>query len=191
MGAAKDRRIAEARGEVEHEPGRFERTFNAMKPWLPASVKDFLDIGCGRGAIAVYVARHYRTATAHLMDGDHEEPPQSWRTDGVAWRDIKGALQAFATDCPGIPVKAWPPDPALTIPCELIYSNCSWGHHYPIETYLDLVTRSLKPGGTLIVDLRRGEHAEHGEAVLAGRFTRRGTIESPGKKYLRTVWGAA
>lgn len=189
MGAAKIRRLAEARGEVEHQAGRYERTFNAMKPWLPAAVNDFLDIGCGTGGIAMHVARHYRTATAHLMDGAADGVPGAWRTDGVPWRDISAALRGFAKHCPGVRVRGWPPDPGLTIRCELIYSTCSWGHHYPIETYLDLVDRSLAPGGTLIVDLRIGEHADHGESVLSRVFERRGTICAPGKKYLRTVWG--
>ena len=188
MGDAKTRRLAEARGEIEHVEGRYERTFNSMKPWLPEACADFLDIGCGTGAIAMWVARHYRAATAHLIDGDTDRPPQSWRTDGVPWRDVRVALQGFAKHCPGIRVRGWAPDPGLTIPCELIYSNCSWGHHYPIETYLDLADRSLKRGGTLIVDLRIGEHADHGESVLSRCFERAGTIDAPGKKYRRTVW---
>ena len=188
MGAAKERRLAEARGEIEHEEGRYERTFNSMRPWLPAACRDFLDIGCGRGGVAAWVALHYRTATAHLMDGDRELKPRAWRTDGVAWRDVNLALDVFARHCRGIAVKAWPPDPTLTIPCELIYSTCSWGHHYPIETYLDLAKRSLRPGGILIVDLRLGERAAHGESVLSRHFNRAGTIDAPGKKYLRTVW---
>ena len=189
MGDAKLRRLAEQRGEVEHEEVRYERTYLAMRPWLPAAVSDFLDIGCGTGAIAMWVARHYQpSVTAHLIDGDTDHPPQAWRTDGVPWRDVRVALQGFAKHCPCIAVKGWPPDPLLTIPCELIYSTCSWGHHYPIETYLGLAVRSLAPGGTLIVDLRVGERAEHGQAVLALHFERIGTIDAPGKKYLRTVW---
>ena len=191
MGVAKLQRLAELRGEAAHQDNRFERTYLAMRPWLPEGVRDFLDIGCGRGVIAIWVARHYRTATAHLIDGVDERSHQVWHTDGVPWRDVNIALRAFAKHCPEIAVKAWPPDPALTIPCELIYSNCSWGHHYPIETYLGLVHRSLKPGGTLIVDLRLGAPAEHGQALLDRHFNRAGTIESPGKKYLRTVWRSA
>lgn len=83
MGAAKDRRLAEARGEIEHDAGRFERTYLAMKPWLPGRCADFLDIGCGRGTIAMHVARHYGTATAHLIDGESEGVPQAWATDGA------------------------------------------------------------------------------------------------------------
>lgn|SRR3990167_4542347 len=191
MGLAKIRRLAEARGEVEHQEGRYERTFLAIKPWLPARAHDFLDIGCGTGGIAMHVARHYGTATAHLIDGMEEGVPGAWRTDGKPWRDIRVALQGFAKHCPGITVRGWPPDPLLTIPCELLYSTCSWGHHYPIETYLGLAFRSLKPGGTLIVDLRLGDPAEHGQLILDRHFKRSGTIAAPGKKYLRTVWRAA
>ena len=188
MGWSKERRLAQAAGEAETQEARFERTFNDMRSWLPEEVTNFLDIGCGAGGIAIHVARHYRRATAHLMDGDAQGIARAWRTDGMAWRDVNRALAAFAKHCPGIAVRAWPPDPELTIPCELIFSNCSWGHHYPIETYLGLVVRSLKPGGTLIVDLRLGEHAQHGREVLARHFEPRVTIETSGKKYMRTVW---
>lgn len=191
MGVSKERRLAEARGEIEHQDSRFERTFNEMRPWLPDTVSAFLDIGCGTGAIAIHIARHYRTACAHLIEGSEDAAHGAWHTDGKPWRDVRGALAAFEKHCPEISVRAWPPDPNLTILCELIYSTCSWGHHYPIETYLGLATRSLRPGGTLIVDLRIGSPAEHGQEMLAKHFARAGTIPAPGKKYLRTVWRSA
>jgi len=190
MSGAKIRRLAEQSGEIEHEANRYERTYESMRPWLPAKCNDFLDIGCGRGGIAIHVARHYCTATAHLIDGSDEQPPVSWCTDGTPWRDVGTAMAAFARHAPEIAVKTWPPDPLLAIPCELIYSNCSWGHHYPISTYLGLACRSLRPGGTLIVDLRIGPLGEQGRAALARHFDPVATIETPGKKYTRTVWRA-
>ena len=88
-------------------------------------------------------------------------------------------------------MRAWPPDPRAAVPpCELVYSNCSWGHHYEIETYLELVLRVLKPGGTLIVDLRIGEVGAHGRSVLIRHFKPDAILATSGKKYLRTVWRA-
>ena len=71
-----------------------------------------------------------------------------------------------------------------------IYSICSWGHHYPIETYLDLVCRCLRRGGTLIVDLRLWK-LDRGKAVLARYFGFVNAIGVLGKKYQRTVWNRA
>src|SRR5690606_19099196 len=39
---------------------------------------------------------------------------------------------------------------------DLVVSLISWGFHYPVDTYLEDVTSSLAPHGTLILDLRRG-----------------------------------
>ena len=175
-----------------HHAGRYENTFQTMLPWLPpvGAVRDFLDIGCGYGGVAMWMAGRYPDATAHLIDGDGSEKWVGYREDGQAWADVRIAVRLFEKHCPGRAVKAYRPDPAKTIPCDLIWSNVSWGHHYPIETYLDLALRSLRAGGTLIVDLRLGEVGEHGEDVLARHFIRKGTAHT-GKKYTRTVWARA
>lgn len=180
--------------QAENRIRRYERTFLSMKPWLPASdVNNFLDIGCGLGLIAAHVAQHYPGATAHLIDGEEwQEKWTGYKDAGRPWADVKLALQLFAKHFPGSAVRAHTPDPlGPTIgPCEVIYSNASWGHHYPIETYLELVLRSLKPGGTLIIDLRIGHVGEHGRAVLAKHFEHVTNIEAAGKKFDRTVWHA-
>ena len=176
-----------------HHAERYRRTFETMLPWLPeqGAVAHFLDIGCGYGGVAMWMARRYPDAVAHLIDGDGSEKWVGYRADGQAWSDVRLAARLFAKHCPGREVHAHrPDDPSQTIPCELIWSNVSWGHHYPIETYLDLVLRSLKAGGTLIVDLRIGDVGEHGEEVLSRHFQRKGTAHA-GKKYTRTVWRRA
>ena len=177
-----------------HHAERYRRTFETMLPWLPEqdAVTHFLDIGCGYGGVAMWMARHYPDAVAHLIDGDGGDKWVGYRADGQAWSDVRLAARLFAKHSPGRVFKTYTPYPAMTmtIPCELIWSNVSWGHHYPIETYLDLVLRSLKAGGTLIVDLRIGDVGEHGEEVLSRHFQRKGTAHA-GKKYTRTVWRRA
>lgn len=172
-------------------PNRYERTFLSMRPWLPPAAENFLDIGCGLGGVAMWTTRHYPGATAHLIDGETQtEKWVSYQDGGQAWADVNIAVRLYAKYCPGRAVKAWPPDPTQQEipPCELIFSNCSWGHHYPIETYLDMVRRTLRPKGVLIVDLRRSEIGAHGAAVLGRHFTRTGTVDVGEKKYTRTVW---
>lgn len=170
---------------------RYGRTFLSMRPFLPETCADFLDIGCGIGGVAMLVARHYPTATAHLIDGEAEGERYSYRPDGKPWASVGVALRLFAGHMPGRTVRAWPPDPALTVPCELIYSNCSWGHHFAIDTYLGLARRSLRPSGILITDLRRREIGEHGRDALRTCFEHVADIPEAGKKYVRTVWRAA
>eukprot|EP00959_Pyramimonas_sp_CCMP1952_P249369 5212618-Pyramimonas_sp.AAC.1 len=38
---------------------------------------------------------------------------------------------------------------------DVVYSLLSYGHHYPVHTYLEEVFHLLRSGGTLILDLRR------------------------------------
>ncbi len=172
-------------------PSRPERTFLSMRPWLPRDAENFLDIGCGLGGVAMWTTRHFPRATAHLIDGEMQSQKWvSYQDGGQAWADVHIAVRLYAKHCPGREVRSWPPDPAqVTIPpCELIFSNCSWGHHYPIETYLDLVRRTLLPAGVLIVDLRKGDIGSHGADVLSRHFSRTGTIDVGEKKYIRSVW---
>ena len=174
---------------AEDQPERWRRTFAGMRPWLPERAGAFVDIGCGSGGIAALVAKHYGNATAHLIDSTELRPKWAgYREGGEAWDDVETAAALVRAHCPGVECRAWPPDPALTIPADLIYSICSWGHHYQIETYLALAVRSLRPGGILIVDLRN-VLTEHGSAVLSESFVSIGTVPNlTPKKYVRTVW---
>lgn len=181
--------------QAEKRTSRYMRTFLIMKPWLPTGeVKNFLDIGCGLGGVAMLVASHYPNATAHLLDGDeYTEKWTGYRTDGKPFADAKIAASLFAKYCPGREARVWPANPKVEVPlCELIYSTCSWGHHYPIETYLDVLCRCLRPGGTVIVDLRLGEVGDHGRRVLGEYLSHVADVYSgEGKKYTRTVWKSA
>ena len=180
--------------QAERRVGRYEQTFLSMKPWLPPGlVRDFLDIGCGISGIAVFVAQHYGgRAVAHLLDGNGAgEKWGGFRKDGRPWNDVGQAARIFRALYPGAVCADWGPEPECRLipPCELVYSICAWGHHFPIEMYVDMVHRVLRPGGRLIVDLRR-EHAERGREELHQDFDWVADIPSEGKKYIRTVWGA-
>lgn len=170
---------------------RYLETFNSMLPWLPRPCVDFLDIGCGLGGVAMQVSAHYGyKATAHLIDAEGPRDKWvGWHDDGEAYADVNVALALFAQHAPAAPVKAWPPNDRANIPpCDLIYSNVSWGHHYPIDTYLGLVRRCLTQAGILIVDLRKDDG--HSGAMMLQRYFHQCAYINPGapKKYLRTVW---
>jgi len=55
-------------------------------------------------------------------------------------------------------VKWYYPDPGLTLPVDLILSLLSCGFHYPVDTYAGLIDRSLRKGGRVILDVRKGEN---------------------------------
>ncbi len=57
---------------------------------------------------------------------------------------------------------------------DLITSLIAWGFHFPVETYVEVAHEILKPGGRLIMDIRKetngldvlGEHFDNVEVIL-------------------------
>lgn len=183
--------------QAEARTTRSRRHYEMMRPWLPERCDAFLDIGCGLGGIAAWVAHHYPLAMAHLLDG--AAPAEKWggyRDDGQPWADVHFAGQLFARHCPGRVAVAWTPESVAREGFreqrfELVYSNCSWGHHYSIDTYIAPVARSMANGATLIVDLRVGDIGERGALLLRRHFAPVNEEVYVGKKYRRSVWRRA
>lgn len=156
----------------EELAARVEADYRAMKPWLPESVSDILDIGCGFPLIDVWLARHYGEAvTIHLMDGEKRIRPLGKEQVGfqektIPWKSRHIAVKTMKQDVPGCKVEGHQPDPKITIPCDLIISRRAWGHHFPIRTYVNLADRSLRKGGRVILDVRIGRDSP---AVLEKR----------------------
>ncbi len=136
-------------------------------PWLPESCKDILDIGCGMAGIDVLLYRHYDKPRLVLLDGDgqveNHEDKINFHPEGMKpFNDMaamKELLSANAVDL----------EQVFTLPIgyegassriDLCISLLSWGWHYPVNTYLDLVCRCMRPGGRLILDLRAGQGGE-------------------------------
>lgn len=167
-----------------------ERDYETICDWLPEQCGAFLDVGCGLGALALRVGIHYWRAAVNVIDGSEQLDHRKGGYHGgglQAYRDRRLAVQLIEANLPSDRVVAdYGPDPDLTIPVDLIVSTKSWGHHYPVETYLGLALRSLRPGGRIIVDLRRNRG---GEAVMTGAgFVRLAKVyETP--KCERIVFG--
>ncbi len=146
---------------------QIEREFEHLNPFLPGEAPRVLDIGCGLAAMSVRIVRELGADGVDflgLMDGkgDQELRRVGYSAETRPWFDVKLSLAFARANLPS-GVKAVPvePDPAESWPAaDLVVSFKSWGHHYPVSTYLDFVGRSLKPGGLLILDLRKGRSAD-------------------------------
>jgi len=55
--------------------------------------------------------------------------------------------------------------PEETRPVDLVVSFLSCGFHYPVDTYLAMLDKALKPGGAAIFDLREQTAAEQVEKL--------------------------
>lgn len=139
-----------------------ERDFVQLAPYLPKRVERFLDIGCGLGGIDVKLYHYFRTQSytwpeVLLMDGDGIGEELYGYQDLIDYYNSKvvmvkllraNRVESFKVIKPGKKLKANSLD--------LVLSLLSWGHHYPVSEYLENVSRALRPGGRLILDVRKG-----------------------------------
>lgn len=63
---------------------------------------------------------------------------------------------------------------------DLVISLISWGFHYPVETYLERVYALLRPGGRLILDVRKDTN---GEERIRQRFSQVERIQETKRSY--------
>jgi SAM-dependent methyltransferase len=140
------------------------RDLETLLPYLPERATAVLDIGCGLGGIDILLHRHYAPASPRLTlidrDGVSAELFYGYEDDAAHYTSLAGARLLLEQN--GVP-------PADVTICDadrdgyptgerfdLIISLISWGYHYPLETYLDDVDRTLAPGGRVILDVREG-----------------------------------
>lgn len=184
------------------EKGAAEQ-FEALRPFLDLLCGDggprfLLDIGCGLGLIDVHIANHCPAVTdIHLIDGDGSSPSISgFHPRMQAWSDVRMAAAIVRANVrPDIRVV---PYLAATVSAgayfilgtqfDLVISARSWGHHYPISTYSQIVRRFLRPGGFVITDIRNKSDGLD-EMQRAG-FECVGQIPDPSLKCKRWIFVA-
>jgi SAM-dependent methyltransferase len=133
--------------------------YEMMKPHLPERAAAMLDIGCGMAGIDVLLWRHYGNPIVNLLDGTgHTDVRVLFHQNMSPYNSMRVARRLLEDN--GIAAESiveWAPDPALKLPsCDLVLSLLSWGFHDPVTTYLPLVEHCLRPGGRLILDVRKG-----------------------------------
>ncbi|HEY6021416.1 MAG TPA: hypothetical protein VIY48_16370 [Candidatus Paceibacterota bacterium] len=149
----------------------------SLSTYLPDPLASALEIGPGEeAALATELVGAYPHIKLYLMDGDGTAPPRSaYRPTTEAWFSRDKAVASVLASHPEADVTGVPPDPSLSFPgLDLIISTQSWGYHYPVETYLGLAVRSLRPGGRIILDHRMNAKAAHGgeQAMLEAGFAK-------------------
>lgn len=162
------------------------REYAEIRPHLPRRAVAVLDIGCGVGGIDVLLYRHYGTPRLYLADRTE--------TSGQVYYGFqeKGAFYNSLDATRRLLVANGVPEPVLRFrevgsecrldvpePLDLVISLISWGFHYPVKVYADQVRALLRPGGRVILDVRKGTD---GRAELEARFPRVLKISETRKK---------
>lgn len=151
-----------------------EKTFvTGLKDFLPEEQpKRVLDIGCGMALYNFFLFKHYNFASSmqlYLFDKTtgHIDNPESfvgggWHPDGKFsfYTSLECAAEILRKNT-GLRKNIHEVNATVLNlqrlkehSFDVIYSLLSYGHHYPVSTYLEEVFRLLRVGGVLILDLR-------------------------------------
>jgi SAM-dependent methyltransferase len=163
--------------------------YEEFAAYLPDTVSAVLDIGCGVGGINLFLYDQFgRKADIGFYLLDKTEISYKlhygFRGTGAFYNSLGVSVtvlldNGIARD--NIFLLEAAPDNRIDIDekLDLVISLISWGFHFPVATYIDLVYRLLSDDGCLILDIRKGTG---GLDELAHRFPRVQIIAEDEKK---------
>ncbi len=144
--------------------GAFLEIYQEYIPFKQAlgskDITQVCDIGCGQGINDVFLARDFQPKFTLV---DIEESPDmyhNWADSGSGYASLDAATSLLTangvttTDVVAInPTKDTIPVPANGF--DLLTSFYSCGFHYPIDDYLDLMSKTIENGGYVCLDIRK------------------------------------
>lgn len=162
------------------------REYAEILPHLPRRAVAILDIGCGVGGIDVLLHRHYGTPRLYLVDRTQtaDKVYYGFTERGAFYNSFDATRRLLVRNRvpeADLHFRAVGEGFQLDVPeaVDLVISLISWGFHYPVSVYADEVRALLRPGGRVILDVRKGTG---GKAQLEARFPRVTTISDAPKK---------
>jgi len=146
-------RASEIQEHVRHIYNRYLSLVPVLQKFNPKAV---LDIGSGLGVIDIFLAGLGGITEIHLMDGDGSAKKlNSFSKDAVAWYSVELGRTIVQENVPeGVTVFGHLADPSIDVSVDMIISTQAWGHHFPVDMYIDTASRCLNPGGCIITDIR-------------------------------------
>lgn len=148
----------------------------SLLPYLPSPCERILDIGCGVAGVDAYLSRSLQgEVDIYLLDKTQVDSRVYYKFErqGSFYSSLDVARRMLQEN--GVPSERIHTEEATedgrvqAAPgLDLAISLISWGFHYPVATYLEQVYTLLRPGGRLILDVRKDTD---GEERLRERFT--------------------
>lgn len=134
--------------------------FQELRPTLDAiAPKRAADIGCGYAIFDLFLAKTYGAHISLIDIETNEHRHFGYKKEAAAYTNL-GRAQEFLT-ANGVPAQ----DIVLCNPnndrlenignLDLVTSFVSCGFHYPANTYEGFFNRAIRPGGAIILDLRK------------------------------------
>jgi SAM-dependent methyltransferase len=145
--------------------GDMRGEYEDIRTWLPRSATAILDVGCGLGGIDVLLFEHYRRDSDlrfFLLDRTQIDDQIDYgfrnRADFYnSFEMTRAVLTGNGLPASSVTTLEARDDAGIDLPqqVDLVISLISWGFHYPVATYLERTYELLKPGGRLILDVRK------------------------------------
>ncbi len=117
-----------------------------------------LDIGCGIGGIDYFIAKQFQNCHLYLLDENKldETIMYGYNNKSSYYNSLELSEKFLRLNNISNEITLLTPDNDLSIlkEIDLVISLISWGFHYPIETYLDLVSNCTSENAKVIIDIR-------------------------------------
>jgi hypothetical protein len=146
-----------------------EQEFASIEPHLGGDLNTIVGIGPGVAGLEVLISRSISNAGARppkiiLIDKTGIDPIH------FGFHSIAAVYNSLDLSRQSLTMNGHPDDLVETVEAEnasnlldeysrqvdLVTSLIAWGFHFPTDTYLSLVAQLLRPGGRLIMDIRKG-----------------------------------
>lgn len=132
-----------------------------IAPYLPEGGR-IVSIGTGMGGVELMLTRCYVQADQHphLMIVDKTAEGEVRAGFGTKMTPFSNTYTAHeflvSNGLEDEDIAIREPNPAAYYgECDVLVSFLSWCHHYPAATYGAFASRTVRPGGRLIVDVRK------------------------------------
>ena len=137
-----------------------ENEFLKFKKLLPNNVKNILDIGCGIGAINIFLNNFYNgSANFHLIDKNYVSKKVIYgyrESNAEGYNDLlltKEFLKKNSINENSISTYDIDKDRLKEIKYDLVISLISWGYHYPLEVYINYLRENSNEETIYIFDI--------------------------------------
>jgi SAM-dependent methyltransferase len=162
------------------------REFETIRSYLPDTASSILDIGCGIAGVDILLHQHYLAYNdclkeITLLDKEGQSDIYyNFEQEGAYYNSLTLAEKFLRMN--GVTTQISVVDilkssfPSGTF--DVIISLISWGFHYPVSTYLDVVYDNMAENGILILDVRKNQNQE---VLLTSKFETVKVIHDIGK----------
>lgn len=161
-----------------------EKDYKLIKEYLPENCESILDIGCGLALSNIPIYKKYKKCEINLLDktdykneeerndfSDNNKKGHGFHQNYFFYNSMNAAFNTLVDN--GVSkndINLYEVDNHNELflkKYDIITSILSCGWHYSIETYIDLMSKTLKPNGILIIDIR---HSEKDQLKIAKKY---------------------